>query len=127
MRNHELAMTAYAQLAVLSHQKRQGLACDRFLLLCGVEACYAGWLEVAERCRSLHTAREPGHRLQQFASIPEALRDEEFQRIVQHWERWCSFERAEHLLQALDQCPAGDDLEQPRGAWTLNHLQHLEP
>lgn len=125
MRNHELAMTAYARLAVLSDQKRQGMACARFLLLCGVEACYAGWLDVAERCRTLHNAREPGHRLQQFASLPAALRDGEFLKIVQRWELWCSFERAEHLLQALDQTVEGDDPAMSRGDWVLTQLQTL--
>lgn len=125
VRNHELAMTAYARLAVLSDRKRQGMACARFLLLCGVEACYAGWLDVAERCRTLHMAREPGHRLQQFPSLPDALRDAEFLNIVQRWEHWCSFERAEHLLAALELPTDSDEPTQSRGEWVLRHLQTL--
>ncbi|OYW13194.1 MAG: hypothetical protein B7Z55_17245 [Planctomycetales bacterium 12-60-4] len=126
MRDHETAMCAYAQLAVLSHEKRQTPARDRFLLLCGVEACRAGWLDVAVRCREIHNRSQPAHQLAKHASLPDALRDPDFGRVVEHWERWCSYERAEHLLLGLNQSAAGECPESPRGAWVLEQLQTLE-
>ncbi len=125
MRDHETAMCAYAQLAALSHEKRQGLARDRFLLLSGVEACRAGWLEVAERCRTLHNRSQPSHQLAKYASLPDALRDPDFARVAVHWEHWCSYERAEHLLLGLNKSAAGDSPDVTRGAWVLELLQSL--
>ncbi len=125
MRDHDAAMTAYAQLAVLSHGKQQPLARDRFLLLCGLEACRAGWLDVAERCFQLHNAHHSTHQLTHFSSFPEALRDPEFVRVITRWERWCSYERAEHLLQALGKSARGDQPEIDRSAWVQQLLSPL--
>ena len=50
MRDHETAMRVYVELAVISDQKKQTQVRDRFLLLAGVEACRAGWPEVAAKC-----------------------------------------------------------------------------
>lgn len=127
MRDYESAMCAYAQLSVLSHDKRQGLARDRFLLLSGVEACRAGWLEVAERCRLLHNQSQPAHQLAKYPSLPDALRDPDFSRIAEHWEHWCSYERAEHLLLGLQRSPTGDNSEITRGDWVLKLLESLMP
>lgn len=125
MRDHEAAMCAYAQLAVCSHAKQQGPARDRFLLLCGAAACRAGWLEVAEFCRVEHNAHQPGHRLARFSSFPEAMREPEFVQILDHWERWCSFERAEHLLYEMGKSNAEPRADQTLGDWTWQHLQVL--
>ena len=99
MRDHEAAMCAYAQLALLSHEKQQALPRDRFLLLTGVAACRAGWLTVAAECHAL--LRESPLQVTQFESFEDALRDDDFRRLADHWERWCPFERAEHLLHGL--------------------------
>lgn len=101
MRDHEAAMCAYAQLAELSHAKRQSPARDRFLLLAGVEACRAGWPAVAAACHTQLLATNSALQVTRFDSFPAALQDEEFRGIAAHWERWCPFERAEHLLTDL--------------------------
>ena len=106
MRNHEAAMQVYVQLAALSDQKKQYPVRDRFLLLAAVEACRAGWPEVAETCREKLVASNPAHQVSRHATMADALRDEEFQQLVLHWERYCPFEKAEAMLRQLNLPPA---------------------
>ena len=115
MPDHELAMCAYVQLGVLSDHKQQALARDRFLLLGGVEACRAGWLDVAEACRKLILASNPAHQLNHHSTMADALRDAAFQHLVAAGERYCSYEQAEHLLRQLGLTPEGDHPELSRG------------
>ena len=123
MPDHETAMCAYVQLAVISDQKQQALARDRFLLLAGVEACRAGWLDVAECCRAKLIAANPAHQLHRHATLPDALRDTDFQQLVAKWERYCPFEQAEHMLRQLGLTPEGDRPEVPRGERMLQLLE----
>jgi hypothetical protein len=126
MHDHEIAMCAYVQLAVISGQKRQVQVRDRFLLLAGVEACRAGWPEVAERCRAMIVAENPSHQLRRHASMADALRDPDFQQLAARWEKYCPFEQAEHLLQQLGLPPEGDQPETPRGDRMLELLTNSE-
>lgn len=125
MRDHELAVCAYAMLANLSEQKQQALPRDRFVLLSGIEACYAGWLEIAAVCYRLHRGYEPAHQLGQYPTLPDALRSENFQPIARHWQQWCNHERAEHLA-ALNpgwsNLPTDVDL---RRRWAQDCLEEL--
>ena len=123
MRDHEVAMCAYVQLAVLSDEKQQIPARDRFLLLAGVEACRAGWLDVAECCRAKLVSSNPAHQLTRHATVADALRDEDFQLLASRWERYCPYEQAEHLLLQLGRDPAGDQPEILRGERMLQLLQ----
>jgi hypothetical protein len=123
MHDHETAMCAYVQLAMISDQKQQALARDRFLLLAGIEACRAGWLDVAECCRAKLVASNPAHQLHKHATLPDALRDPEFQQLAAKWERYCPFEQAEHLLRQLGLTPEGDQPEVPRGERMLQMLR----
>jgi hypothetical protein len=122
MHDHEIAMCAYVQLAVISDEKQQAPTRDRFLLLAGVEACEAGWLEVADRCRTLILATNSAHQLKRFATMADALRDPDFQKLVAKWEKYCPFEQAEHLLTQLGRAPEGDQLDVPRGERMLQIL-----
>ena len=122
MYDHEVAMCVYVQLAVISGEKRQNQARDRFLLLAGIEACRAGWLEVAERCRELIVAENPGHQLHRHASMADALRDPEFKLIANRWGNYCPYEQAEHLLLQLGYSLEGDQPERSRGEWMLQLL-----
>lgn len=115
MIDHELRMCAYLQLACLSHEKQQALPRDRFLLLAGTEACRAGWLEVAARCRELLLTSNPHHQAAKFDSLSAALRDEDFQKLITQHERRCPAERAEHLLRMLGLEPRGDQPDVARG------------
>ena len=102
MRDHESAMRVYVQLAVISDRKKQPQVRDRFLLLAGVEACRAGWLDVAECCHHKLIASNPAHQAHLFASLADGLRDANFQQLVAHWERYCPFEKAEAMLRQLN-------------------------
>ena len=102
MRDHELAMLAYVKLANLSQQKRQLPGRDKFLLLAGVAGTCAGWPEVARRCRELVLAHNRFHLIGKFETFADALRDPDFEPFVKKLERFCPYEKAEHLLQQLD-------------------------
>jgi hypothetical protein len=122
MHDHEIAMCAYVQLAVISDEKQQAPTRDRFLLLAAVESCQAGWLELADRCRTLILATNSAHQLNRFATMADALRDPDFQKLVAKWEKYCPFEQAEHLLTQLGRAPEGDQLNVPRGERMLQIL-----
>lgn len=107
MRDHETAMQVYIQLAAFSNRMKQPLVRDRMLLLGGVEACMAGWLEVAEICRQKIVATNPAHQLKKFASMADALRDDDFQNLVARWQRYCPFEKAEAMWRKLEMTPVG--------------------
>ena len=117
MRDHEAAMSVYVQLAVISDQKQQRQVRDRFLLLAGVAACRAGWPQVADCCRQKLVASNHAHLASRHATFADALRDEDFQHLVAHWERYCPFEKAEAMLLQLNpptpiptDVPVGDAL-----------------
>jgi hypothetical protein len=78
-----------------------------------VAGCRAGWPAVASEChRQLVAAKSP-MQVTQFVSFEDALRDDDFCRLADHWERWCPFERAEHLLHGLGrEARITDDAEQ---------------
>lgn len=101
MRDHEAAMCVYIRLAIVCDQKKQPQVRDRFLLLGSVQACRAGWPEVADRCRQRLIESNKAHQAAQFATMADALRNEDFQQLVAHWERYCPFEKAEAMFKEL--------------------------
>ena len=103
VRNHEIAMLSFARLARISHERPHPLGRDRFLVLAGREACRAGWLDVAERCRALILAENAHHFLTQSESFPDALRDDAKESYFATFDSFCSFEQAEHLLWQNDE------------------------
>jgi hypothetical protein len=100
MHDHEIAMCAYVQLAVISDEKQQAPTRDRFLIL----------------------ATNSAHQLKRFATMADARRDPDFQKLVAKWEKYCPFEQAEHLLTQLGRAPEGDQLDVPRGERMLQIL-----
>ena len=121
MRDHEAAMSVYVQLAVLSDQKQQPQVRDRFLLLAGVEACRAGWPDVAASCYRKLVASNPAHQANRYSGMPDALRDPEFQQLVVHWERYCPFEKAEAMVRRLN-LPPTEQTELSVGAQMIEML-----
>lgn len=105
MQHDDRVMLAYTKLARLSQNKRQLVGRDKFLLLAGAAACRAGWLEVADCCRAMVLEHNPQHLIGRFESFPAALRDPEFAPFLKQLERFCSYERAEHLLRELGLSP----------------------
>lgn len=91
-------MLVYVKLAELSARKRQFLGRDKFLILAGASACRSGWANVAERCRKLVVSHNPKHLLSRFDTFADAMRSPEFTALLKRLERFCGYERAEHLL-----------------------------
>ena len=101
MADHERRMLAFSRLAAESKSRGQSSGYVRFLLLAGIAAARAGHSQVAQHCRDLIVASAPQHLLASYKNLESALRDEEFQPFVQHLDRFCSFERAELLLDEM--------------------------
>ena len=99
MADPDLALSAYLQLAAISHARGQWLPRNKFLVLAGAAACAAGLLGIAERCRTLVSAHSPNHMLCKYESFPAALKSAEFATYHTQLKKFCSIERAEHLLQ----------------------------
>ena len=98
----ERELLAFARLARISHERRQLGPRDKFLVLTGAAATRAGYPEVASRYRELVLHHNPAHLLKRYASFPDALRNPEFQFFEKQLARFCTYERAEHLLQGLE-------------------------
>ena len=98
MADPDLALSAYLQLATISHARGQWLPRNKFLILAGAAACAAGYLDIAERCRELVKTHSPNHLLCRYESFPAALKSAEFQTYHKQLKKFCSIERAEHLL-----------------------------
>lgn len=121
MRNHETAMLTYARLARLSHERHQQAGRDRFVTLCGREACLSGWLDVATACRDLVLASNPRHLLSHSPSFADALREPDNNLFFARLEAFCPFEQAEHLLlENGETLPTAAD--RPPGAAALDDL-----
>jgi hypothetical protein len=103
--NHEAAMLAFVKLAGLSQSRQQLGPRDKFLVLAAVAATESGCDTVAERCRQLVLEHNPGHILKKHESVALALANEAFQTYLKQARRFCSHERAEHLLTQLEIAP----------------------
>jgi hypothetical protein len=116
------AMLAYVQLAKLSQARQQALACHRFLVLTGVSALRSHAVDVAERCRTLLSTRAPRHWYVVADDLRGILKDPEIQPLVAAVERYCSFERAEHLLAGLGLSVPSDLTRDEAARWSLQEL-----
>jgi len=103
MDDHERAMLTFAKLAGLSQTRQQLGPRDKFLVLAAVAACHGRHPQIATHCRELVLAHNPAHLLKRFESIDSALAEDEFQAFLKQLARFCSFEKAEHLLSQLGQ------------------------
>lgn len=124
MRNHEIAMLTFARLARISHETPNPAGRDRFLVLTGREACLAGWLEVASRCRDLVLAGNVHHFLSQSGSFPDSIRDKSNAGYFATFDSFCSFEQAEHLLSQNGELI--DDSPDDAGRAALQELASLD-
>lgn len=101
MADHDAAATAYLRLAVISHERSQSLQRNKFLVLGGMAALQAGRTPVAERCRQVVLSFSPAYILKRWPDLKTAFAAEEFQTYYKQLQRFCSYERAEHLLTGL--------------------------
>lgn len=115
MIDHSAAMLAFLKLAGVSQTRQQIGPRDKFLVLGGVSALKAGWPKVAERCRQLILSHNPVHQLTQYPTFADALRSAEFEQLLKPLGKFCSYERAEHLLTQLKIAPG-----QPRLTGSLS-------
>jgi hypothetical protein len=97
----EHAMFLFAQLAAVSAERQQRSGRDRFLILAGIAATRAGWPDVAARCHELVATSAPHHLLTKYSSFAAALRDADFTAFAAQLKKFCTPERAEHLLTEL--------------------------
>lgn len=103
--DHASAMLAFLKLSGVSQTRQQFGPRDKFLVLGGAAALKAGWPDVAERCRELVLTHNPAHHLGRYSTFAEALTNAEFDEFFRHLGRFCSYERAEHLLTELRIAP----------------------
>jgi hypothetical protein len=103
--DHASAMLAFLKLSGVSQTRQQLGPRDKFLVLGGAAALKAGWPVVAERCRDLVLSHNPAHHLGHYATFAEALTNEEFNEFFRQLCKFCSYERAEHLLTQLRIAP----------------------
>lgn len=118
MDEYDQQMLAYLMLSRVSDEKLQPGGRNRFWILAGIAACRAGRLDVAARCRESVIASNPQHLLAKYPTIPDALRDAEFEPFLRQLERFCGIEQAEHFLRqqgletpranATDTCDPGE-------------------
>lgn len=101
MLDHSAAMLAFLKLAGVSQTREQLAPRDKFLVLGGVSALKAGWPEVAERCRQLILTHNPSHHLGHYPSFANAMTNSDFEEFLRPYGKFCSYERAEHLLNQL--------------------------
>jgi hypothetical protein len=111
MPDAEREMQVYLELADFSQQKQQLLGRDKFLILAAAAACRAGWPSVAEQCRELVLENNRSHLVGRFARFTDAMRDDDFEPFLKQLERFCGYERAEHLLATLEIDPGGPATE----------------
>ena len=124
MADHERAMLLYVKLAELSQQKSQLPGRDKFLVLAASSACRAGWPAVAERCRALVLLHNRAHLVGHCATFVDTMRSADFEPFLRQLERFCSFEKAEHLLAELniDVSPPQPGSNQSAGEYALAML-----
>ena len=108
--SHQLGI--YLHLAQASMRRRRPLVRDRMLLLAGVVAANMQLETVAAHCRRVILRNNPQHLLRRWASIPEALVDEEFLGFLKQVRRRYPPEKAERMLDSL-----GVDMAREREAY----------
>jgi hypothetical protein len=124
--NEDRATLLFARLAAVSAERGQTAGRNRFLILAGIAATHAGWPAVAARCHHLVTTSAPRHLLGRYASFAEALRDPDFEQFCRQLRRFCSPERAEHLLSELGLEPGRDADSPDAAAHALQILQRMD-
>jgi hypothetical protein len=97
--HYTLAM--YLHLARASELRRRWMVRDKLLLLCAQQAHALELDALAEHCRRRILAHNSGHLIGHFASLDDAVGDEQFLALATQAERTYSGEKAEHMLQSL--------------------------
>src|SRR5947208_9548904 len=94
-------LARYLHLADAARLRRQPLVRDRVLLLAAVIAAQIELEPIASACRELILAHNPRHLVRNWATIGEALGQEDFQALVGQLSRRYGPERVEGLVAQL--------------------------
>ena len=108
--SHQLGV--YLHLAQASLRRRRPLVRDRMLLLAGVTAANMQLPALAAYCRHEILRHNPQHLVRRWATLPEALVDEDFLSLLRQLRRKYPLEKTERLLDAL-----GVDMAREREAY----------
>jgi hypothetical protein len=100
LRNVE-TLGLYLHLARASELRRRLPVRDRLLVLAAAIATEQGLARVAAYCRHRVLEHNPKHLLQQWTTMAEALRDEDFRHFLARLQRRYPPEKAETMLESL--------------------------
>jgi Mg-chelatase subunit ChlI len=95
-------LAVYLHLAETSRQRQRPHVSDRLLVLAGVEAANQSQGSIAACCREMVLVHNPHHLIGRWATIPEALLDDEFLCLLRQLRRRYPQEKAERLLAVLE-------------------------
>ena len=91
-------LALYLHLAHASQLRRQPQACDRFLVLSGVQASMLHMHRIAALCRSRVLAHNPHHLIHRWPTLTQALDDSDFLHFLKQLQRRYPLEKAERML-----------------------------
>ena len=126
MENNDAAMLTFLTLATVSQARGQLGPCDKFLVLAAAAASRGGRREVSAHCRAVVLMHNPAHLLKHFATFEESLADADFQLFYKRLIRFCSQEKAEHLVWQLQDAadlprPPADLPAEKAAMWMLEN------
>jgi hypothetical protein len=91
----------YLHLARASRQRRRPHVSDRLLVLAGVIAARMGLPRIAACCRQRILEHNPQHLVGRWATLSDALNDDDFLHFLKHLQRRFPQEKAERMLSTL--------------------------
>lgn len=101
MADSSYQLGVFLHLAQASLRRRRPLVRDRMLLLAAVVATNMQMPKLAWYCRHEILKHNPRHLIGRWASVGEALIDDEFAGLLRNVRRRYPVERAERLLESL--------------------------
>ena len=94
-------LASYLHLARASQLRQRPHVRDRLLVLAGVAAARLSLARIAAYCRHLVLQHNPRHLLGRWATVDEALQQEDFLSLLRTLQRRYPWERAEQMLARL--------------------------
>lgn len=101
MSESDQTLGMYLHLVQASRMRRQPMVRDKLLVLAGVQAHEMGLQPIAALCRHTILSHNPRHLMRRWATVTEALEDEEFQLYLKQLRRRYSREKIEHMVTSL--------------------------
>jgi len=95
------ALATYLHLVRASERRRRPLVRDRLLVIASARAARLGLPYIAAYCRHLILMHNPHHFVSHWATITQAVFDEDFLHFLGRLERRYPLEKAEKMLDSL--------------------------